>query len=137
MSEKYCIDKILEKPGKLTPERRFERHEIRSFVQESRALEDTSDSKRHFEGGYMLHVPREYQRPVAYRPLESVCRVKGTRCYCQEPPRQALPAWVGDAPCSHYDNTYEYRTYIRQPYYTTGEFSCKNDIDTKAMWMIT
>ena len=146
MSDRYCIDKILEKPKQDSPEapetlddftddpdvihekelsviqvRSEERrsHEKRNIDPRNDMLNTTCDREK---SHILLHVPRDVPRSYPsdpYRHPSPLCYSRVTRCYCPGCSQESIPPWLRRAPSPQFlsiDKRLGPRAYIHHPY---------------------
>lgn len=141
MSDRYCIDKILEKPKQESPEtlenftddpdvihekalsliqvRREERrsHEKRNPRNDERRSPDDREKSSIF-----VHVPRDAPRSYAsdpYQHISSLCYPRVGRCYCPGCSQESVPPWLRRTPSPQYvsvDKRLGSRAFTHHPY---------------------
>ena len=148
MSDRYCIDKILEKPKQDSPETSEDFaddndviHEKElSLIQErseERRIHDKRNSDlRNYElkspdgqqkSSVLVHVPRDVPRPYSsdpYRHISSLCYPRVARCYCPGCSQESVPPWLRRAQSPQFvsvDKRLGPRAYIHHPYSIRGE----------------
>ena len=125
MSTKHFIDKLLEEPaGPQIPREKIATPE--SMIPQCDEISKDEVSDYHRRNNYVLHVPREYRRPIYCNPYpsqNSFCHSRPSKCLCPTC-TQDVPPWLVDMRTPRFiDSVPGYQSHLRGSY-VAGRSAC-------------